>query len=65
MAARSSPGGFVVATVTNPRSFMATITHPTGIGYCVTGRLYLKPPNSAAENRREGLRGSRLVSQLE
>ena len=43
MAARSSPGGFVVATVTNPGSFMATITHPTGngtviagIGYCVT-----------------------------
>ena len=34
MAAKSSPGGFVVATVTNPRSFMATITHPTGNGYC-------------------------------
>ena len=34
MAARSSPGGFVVATVTNPGSFMATITHPTGNGYC-------------------------------
>ena len=33
MAARSSPGGFVVATVTNPGSFMATITHPTGNGY--------------------------------
>ena len=27
-------GGFVVATVTNPGSFMATITHPTGNGYC-------------------------------
>ena len=27
MAARSSPGGFVVATVTNPGSFVATITH--------------------------------------
>ena len=44
MAAKSSPGGFVVATVTNPGSFMATITHPTagtviaGIGYCVTGQ---------------------------
>ena len=34
MAAKSSPGGFVVATVTNPGSFMATITHPTGNGYC-------------------------------
>ena len=34
MAARSSSGGFVVATVTNPGSFMATITHPTGNGYC-------------------------------
>ena len=33
MAARSSPGGFVVATVTNPGSFMATVTHPTGNGY--------------------------------
>ena len=30
MAARSSPGGFVVAT----GSFMATMTHPTGNGYC-------------------------------
>ena len=43
MAAKTSPGGFVVATVINPGSFMATITHPTGtviagIGYgCVTG----------------------------
>ena len=34
MAVKSSPGGFVVATVTNPGSFMATITHPTGNGYC-------------------------------
>ena len=34
MAARNSPGGFVVATVTNPGSFMETITHPTGNGYC-------------------------------
>ena len=34
MAARTSPGGFVVATVTNPGSFMATITHPIGNGYC-------------------------------
>ena len=34
MVAKSSPGGFVVATVTNPGSFMATITHPTGNGYC-------------------------------
>ena len=34
MAAKSSPGGFVVPTVTNPGSFMATITHPTGNGYC-------------------------------
>ena len=34
MAAKSSPGGFVVATVTNLGSFMATITHPTGNGYC-------------------------------
>ena len=31
MAAKSR---FVVATVTNPGSFMATITHPTGNGYC-------------------------------
>ena len=23
-----------MATVTNPGSFMATITHPTGNGYC-------------------------------
>ena len=36
-----------MATVTNPGSFMATITHPTGIGYCVTvqtctvGNLYV------------------------
>ena len=42
MAAKTSPGGFVVATVINPGSFIATITHPTGtviagIGYCVTG----------------------------
>ena len=34
MAARSSLGGFVVATVTNPGSFMVTIMHPTGNGYC-------------------------------
>ena len=34
MTARSSPGGFVVAIVTNPGSFMATIMHPTGNGYC-------------------------------
>ena len=60
-----------MATVTNPGSFMATITHPTGNGYCRDrilrdrASIYLKPPNSAAENRREGLRGSRLVSQLE
>ena len=33
MAAKSSPGGFVVATATNPGSFMA-ITHPTENGYC-------------------------------
>ena len=33
MAAKSCPGGFVVATVTNPGSFMATITHPTGNGH--------------------------------
>ena len=39
MAARSSPGGFVVATVTNPGSFMATITHPTGNGYCRRDRI--------------------------
>ena len=39
MAARSSPGGFVVATVTNPGSFMATITHPTGNGYCRCHRI--------------------------
>ena len=37
MAAGSSPGGFVVATVTNPGSFMAAITHPTGNGYCRDG----------------------------
>ena len=46
MAAKSSPGGFVVATVTNPGLFMATIinnaSYPAGtviagIGYCVIG----------------------------
>ena len=44
MAARSSPGGFVVATVTNPGSFMATITHPTGNGYCRDRILRDTPP---------------------
>ena len=43
MAARSSPGGFVVATLTNPGSFMATITHPTGNGYCRDRILRDKP----------------------
>ena len=43
MAARSSPGGFVVATVTNPGSFMATITHPTGNGYCRDRILRVRP----------------------
>ena len=44
MAARSSPGGFVVSTVTNPGSFMATITHPTGNGYCRDRILRDTPP---------------------
>ena len=44
MAAKSSPGGFVVATVTNPGSFMATITHPTGNGYC-RDRILRDRPN--------------------
>ena len=43
MAAKSSPGGFVVATVTNPGSFMATITHPTGNGYCLDKILRDRP----------------------
>ena len=36
MAARSSPGGFVVATITNPGSFMATIINNVSYrnGYC-------------------------------
>ena len=45
MAAKSSPGGFVVATVTNPGSFMATITHPTGNGYCRDRILRDRPPH--------------------
>ena len=49
MAARSSPGGFVVATVTNPGSFMATITHPTGNGYCRDRILRDSPTNIAKE----------------
>ena len=46
MAAKSSPGGFVVATVTNPGSFMATITHPTGNGYCRDRILRDRPRGS-------------------
>ena len=40
-----------MATVTNPGSFMATITHPTGNGYCRdrilrdSPRLFLHIPN--------------------
>ena len=49
MAAKSSPGGFVVATVTNPGSFMATITHPTGNGYCWDRILRDSPTNIAKE----------------
>ena len=49
MAAKSSPGGFVVATVTNPGSFMATITHPTGNGYCRDRILRDSPTNIAKE----------------
>ena len=47
MAAKSSPGGFVVATVTNPGSFMATITHPTGNGYCRDRILRDNPTNNS------------------
>ena len=32
MAAKSSPGGFVVTTVTNPGSFMATIINKSTRG---------------------------------
>ena len=32
-----------MATVTNPGSFMATITHPTGNGYCRDRILRDKP----------------------
>ena len=49
MAARSSPGGFVVATVTNPGSFMETITHPTGNGYC-RDRVFV-PPSALGEDK--------------
>ena len=50
MAARSSPGGFVVATVTNPGSFMATITHPTGNGYCQDRILHDRPAMTIPPN---------------
>ena len=33
-----------MATVTNPGSFMATITHPTGNGYCRDRILRDRPP---------------------
>ena len=61
MAARSSPGGFVVATVTNPGSFMAaTITHPTGNGYCRDRILRDRPattvPPSALGEEKEAFR---------
>ena len=49
MAARSNPGGFVVATVTNPGSFMATITHPTGNGYCHGSRLQVAGSKSTKD----------------
>ena len=51
MAARSSPGGFVVATVTNPGSFMATITHPTGNGYCRDRPATTVPPSALGEEK--------------
>ena len=54
MAARSSPGGFVVATVTNPGSFMATITHPTGNGYCRDRILRDRPATTKRPGRGEG-----------
>ena len=53
MAAKSSPGGFVVATVTNPGSFMATTTHPTGNGYC-WDRILRIQSYSAFMNRLQG-----------
>ena len=38
-----------MATVTNPGSFMATITHPTGNGYCRDWILRDSPTNIAKE----------------
>ena len=40
-----------MATVTNPGSFMATITHPTGNGYCRDGILRdrTSPPKKSIE----------------
>ena len=60
MAARSSLGGFVVATVTNPGSFMATIMHPTGNGYCrdriLRDRHATTTPPSALGEEKEAFR---------
>ena len=67
MAARSSPGGFVVATITNPGSFMATITHPTGNGYCRDRILRDRPattvPPSALGEEKEALRKTVVAGQ--
>ena len=38
-----------MATVTNPGSFMATITHPTGNGYCRDWILRDSPTNNIAK----------------
>ena len=38
-----------MATVTNPGSFMATITYPTGNGYCQDRILRDSPTNIAKE----------------
>ena len=38
-----------MATVTNPGSFMATITHPTGNGYCRDRILRVTPPSQTID----------------
>ena len=46
-----------MATVTNPGSFMATITHPTGNGYCRDRILRDRPTDDLPINT-----GSRTVA---
>ena len=44
-----------MATVTHPGSFMATITHPTGNGYC-RDRILRDRPASALGEEKEAFR---------